>query len=161
MKGGAWSLDEVDYTYEVRKDKVESDDGRIDGVKFNAPQEGAYIHGLYMEGAAWDRAEQKLKDSVPKELFISFPVIHVSAISTVVDTRPGQGGAGKKTYDPVALAKTNYFCPVYKYPVRNDKYLITRCWLPAESKNAPNTNKLIPSVAKWKLCGVALLCQKD
>jgi len=44
-----------------------------------------------------------------------------------------------------------YDCPVYKYPRRNDKYLIFRVKLPCEGTGAH----------RWKLRGVALLCSTE
>lgn len=62
MKKG-WSLDEVIYYSEVKKDTISGDDGRIDGKTLAAPAEGVLVHGLYLEGAAWSKVEQKLEDS--------------------------------------------------------------------------------------------------
>jgi hypothetical protein len=50
MKKG-WSLDEVAYYSEVKKDVIASDDGRIEGKTLSPPAEGVFIHGLYLEGA--------------------------------------------------------------------------------------------------------------
>lgn len=81
-KAQAWSLDEVDYTTDVLKEIIQGDDGRIEGKTINPPPEGALIHGLYLEGAGWNRIERRIEDSNPKELFYTFPIIHVSATST-------------------------------------------------------------------------------
>jgi len=56
MKKG-WSLDEVIYYSEVKKDIIAGDDGRIEGKTLAAPSEGVFIHGLYLEGAAWSKVE--------------------------------------------------------------------------------------------------------
>jgi len=58
--------------------------------------------------------------------------------------------------------KTEYKCPVYVYPKRNDRYLIFRCYLKAEAQGAPsNPNRGMTAAMKWKLAGVSLLCSKD
>lgn len=42
-----------------------------------APREGAYIHGLYLEGASWDPKLGVLAEANLKELYTLMPVIHV------------------------------------------------------------------------------------
>jgi dynein heavy chain len=41
------------------------------------PEDGVYIYGLFLEGAGWDPTEGCLVESKPKELFVSFPAIHL------------------------------------------------------------------------------------
>ena len=38
-------------------------------------REGAYVHGLFMEGARWDLAHGCIEDSRIKELYICMPVL--------------------------------------------------------------------------------------
>jgi hypothetical protein len=40
---------------------------------------GCYVHGLVLEGAAWDREEGRLKESAPGQLRQQMPVIQVGA----------------------------------------------------------------------------------
>lgn len=57
----------------------------LDGYKMHffwvdfsaAPREGAYIHGLFMEGARWDIQSGIIMESRLKELFPAMPVINV------------------------------------------------------------------------------------
>ena len=157
-----WSLDEVEYSSDVLKEIIQGEDGRIEGKSINHPAEGVHIHGLFLEGAGWNRAEKRLEESTPKELYYQFPILHVTAISTAVDKDKPQGMGSKGKQDLANLAKTAYFCPVYKYPKRNDKYLIFRCYLKAEAPGAPsNPNKGMTPVMKWKLSAVCLLCAKE
>lgn len=121
-----------------------------------------HVHGLYLEGAGWNKGDRRLQDSEPKELFFQFPILHVSAISTASGGEKAPPGGNKGKQDLANLAKTAYFCPVYKYPKRNDKYLIFRCYLKAEQQGAPqNPNKGMTAQLKWKLSAVALLCCKE
>merc|ERR1712216_1049726 len=121
-KAQNWSLDEVEFTSDVLKEVIQGDDGKIEGKQLNSPAEGVYIHGLYLEGAGWNKAKAELAN----------------------------------------LEKIAYSCPVYKYPLRNDRYLIFRCYLKAEAAGAPqHPNKGLTAPMKWKLAGVALLCTKD
>lgn len=43
------------------------------------PAEGVYIHGLFLDGAAWSKQEGIMVESEPKKLFVSLPVLFVSA----------------------------------------------------------------------------------
>ena len=71
------------------------------------------------------------------------------------------GGGNKAKNDLATLEKTAFSCPVYKYPKRNDKYLIFRCYLKAEAPGATqNQNRGVTAPMKWRLCGAALLCCK-
>lgn len=85
-------------------------------------------------------------------------------MSTAVqaDARPQAGGRRGQEQHP---EKTHYSCPIYKYPKRNDKYLITRVWLRPDSNKEPAKNDRNDGFMKpqlnWKLKGVALLCTKE
>jgi len=118
------------------------------------------IHGLYLEGAAWSR-EKKLEEATGKDMYINFPIIHVSATSQSAQSNAPQGGLPRRGQD-AALDKQQYSCPVYKYPRRNDKYLIFRVPLKADSAQGQlNLSKGVSAVVNWKLKGVALLCCKE
>mmetsp|Transcript_32147 Transcript_32147/g.112954 ORF Transcript_32147/g.112954 Transcript_32147/m.112954 type:complete len:1992 (+) Transcript_32147:926-6901(+) len=67
----------------------------------NAPTDGCYISGLFLEGARWDKKKRQLADPRPKELFAPMPLIHL--IPQV---------------DRVAPVKGIYRCPVYKITTR-------------------------------------------
>lgn len=160
-KAQQWSLDEVDYTTEVWKERIEGDNGRIEGKTINAPPEGALIHGLYLEGAGWDTKDKRLVDSQPKKPIITFPIIHVSAMTTA----PQQGGPGlgmKAKHDDKAGEKSFYSCPVYKYAKRNDRYLVFRVNLKCDAQGGgTNLSRGMTPAMNWKLKGVALLCSTD
>ncbi|TGZ53817.1 Dynein heavy chain 5, axonemal, partial [Temnothorax longispinosus] len=93
------------------------------------PQEGVYVHGLFLEGASLDRKAGKLVESRPKVLYEQMPVIYIFAINTT---------AGK---DPKL-----YECPIYRKPQRTDaKYVGS---IDFETDYNPR---------HWTLRGVALL----
>ncbi|KAG5504517.1 hypothetical protein JKF63_04969 [Porcisia hertigi] len=62
-----------------------------------APQDGCYVHGLFLEGAGWSHDDGVLTESKPKELYVSFPVLQLTpALPEDVVQRPV------------------YHCPCYK-----------------------------------------------
>jgi len=115
-----------------------------------------------MEGAQWNKSAGHLEDSEAKDLrtlYKDFPILNVYAESSKKDEneRPNQG---KNKESLEQLAKTHYFCPVYKYKARSDKYLIFRCYLKAEGSDS-NKQSFTKPLINWKLKGVALMCSKD
>ncbi|KAJ6640492.1 hypothetical protein lerEdw1_013683, partial [Lerista edwardsae] len=115
-----WSLDKMCLTTDVTK-KNKEDYG-------HPPREGAYVFGLFMEGARWDVQAGVLIEARLKELISAMPVIFVRAI-------------------PVDRQETKhiYKCPVYKTKIRGPTYIWTFN-LKSKEKSA-----------KWVLAGVALL----
>lgn len=140
-------------------------DARLEGKNISEPSEGVYIHGLYLEGAAFEKAGTYLKDSVGKETFFPFPNIQIGAECPDADKNKGPGGAKKQ----VNTGEVWYECPVYRYPQRTDRYFITKLRILAEQKQDQakarkqdqNQKETSASINQWKLRGVALVCQKE
>jgi len=65
------------------------------------PEKGVMIHGLFLQGAGWDRQNVRLVESKPEELFIQMPVIWLNPV-TLDET------------DPDGL----FPCPTYKTSTR-------------------------------------------
>ena len=117
-----WSLDTVFLHNEVTSKMKEDVD--------KGPPEGVYIHGLYLDGASWDRKSSRLSEPSPKVLFTPLPVVWVYAINEPKDL------------------KSFYSCPVYKKPRRTDLTYIFPLLL-GSGRHDPD---------HWILRGVALLC---
>merc|ERR1712086_10492 len=65
------------------------------------PEDGVYIHGLYMQGARFDRETMNMAESYVGDLFNPVPVIWLTPL-LVVDYKP----------------KDVYNCPLYKTSIR-------------------------------------------
>ncbi|CAK1540075.1 unnamed protein product [Leptosia nina] len=94
------------------------------------PPEGVFVHGLFLDGAGWDRRNMRLCESTLKVLYTALPVVHVYAINSTAPKDP-------KLYQ----------CPVYKKPRRTGLTFITPLWLTT-----------IKNPDHWILRGVAILC---
>jgi dynein heavy chain len=117
-----WPLDRMCLTVDVTK-KMKEDYG-------HPPREGAYLHGLLMEGARWDAQAGTIVEARLKELRPIMPVIFAKAI-------PMDRQETKHTYE----------CPVYKTKMRGPTYVWT---FRLKSKE---------KTAKWVLAGVALVLE--
>mmetsp|Transcript_24997 Transcript_24997/g.74250 ORF Transcript_24997/g.74250 Transcript_24997/m.74250 type:complete len:4444 (+) Transcript_24997:3-13334(+) len=115
-----WPLDRVVTTVDVTKRGPEEIEGAV--------REGAYIYGMYMDGARWDVNSGVIEDANMKELYPKLPVMLVKAV-------------------PVEKAdsRDQYACPVYKTQFRGPTYVFT----------AGLKTKKPPS--KWVMAGVSLL----
>lgn len=89
----SFPIDTVSFSFVLRDDM--SDTHNI------KPEDGSYIHGLFLEGARWDKHVKSLVDPKPKELFAPMPTIHML---------PQQ-------YRPIPSSDI-YRCPVYKVLTR-------------------------------------------
>ncbi|KAL3930396.1 MAG: hypothetical protein SGPRY_001552 [Prymnesium sp.] len=115
-----WPLDKLVTTVDVTKKQPEEVEA--------STRDGAFIHGLFCEGARWDIAGGCLEDAHMKELYPVMPVILVKA--ALID---------KIDY------KDQYLCPCYKTQARNNGYVFTA-----------NLRSKQPS-SKWVMRGVGLL----
>ncbi|XP_057392157.1 dynein axonemal heavy chain 9 [Balaenoptera acutorostrata] len=117
-----WPLDQTALQCDVTKKNRE---------EFRSPpREGAYIHGLFMEGARWDVQAGIITEGKLMELTPPMPVLLLKAIP-----------ADKQD------CRRIYPCPVYKTRQRGPTYVWT---FHLKTKEKPS---------KWVLAGVALLLQ--
>ncbi|XP_045383116.1 dynein axonemal heavy chain 9 isoform X2 [Lemur catta] len=117
-----WPLDQMALQCDVTKKNRE---------EFRSPpREGAYVHGLFMEGARWDTQAGTITEAKLKDLTPPMPVMFIRAIP-----------ADKQDRHRV------YSCPVYKTSQRGPTYVWT---FNLKTKENPS---------KWVLAGVALLLQ--
>lgn len=125
-------IDTVGFEFEVLKEEK---------LMENKPEDGAYVYGLYIEGARWDRDTMLMGESLPKILFDQMPCIWL---------QPNR-------VEDFAVKKT-YRCPVYKTSARRGVL----------STTGHSTNFVLfieiptdKSENHWINRGVASLCQLD
>ena len=71
------------------------------------PKDGAYIAGLYVEGASWNINNSLLEPSKPREMFCPLPVINIKpSISDKIDM-------------------STFMCPIYKTQQRGPTYVFS------------------------------------
>ena len=120
------------------------------------PEDGAFIHGLFIEGARWPIGEEAgdpemitgtpcagvLVDGRLKELLPAMPVIYVKAVAVQSNWEPSAVGYLRR--DPQI-----YECPVYLTSYRGFTYI----FLATLRTDQPSS--------KWVLTGTAILMQTD
>ncbi|CAJ1083860.1 dynein axonemal heavy chain 3 [Xyrichtys novacula] len=125
-------IDYIGFEFEVTKEETHMEE---------KPEDGAYVQGLFMEGARWDRENMVIGESLPKILFDSLPIIKL---------KPGE--MDKFKHEDV------YVCPVYKTSARRGTLSTT-----GHSTNYVLSIELPSDKPQkhWVNRGVACLCQLD
>ncbi|XP_073447685.1 dynein axonemal heavy chain 1 [Aquarana catesbeiana] len=127
------SIDTISFDFKVLQETVSELQQR--------PPEGCYIHGLFLEGACWDKTTMQLAESRPKELYTEMAVIW---LVPVAERKPSTSGT--------------YLCPIYKTLTRAGTLSTTghstNYVIAVELRsNQPQTH--------WIKRGVALICALD
>lgn len=129
-----WPLDRTVLVTEATK--------RAGPAQVEAPsRDGAFVHGLTLEGARWDDKAGCLDDARPKELLCPMPVLHVRAVTADKAAEAaggGRGGAGGGD-------GSSYACPVYATEARFREEVFT-----AQLRSRAGGS------VKWTLAGVCM-----
>ena len=127
------------------------------------PVDGAYVDGLFIEGARWDNDEDdfeeydvtgtkcrgQLADGHVKELLPGMPVLYIKAVQ--VDPTWEPTAVGYMRHNPKM-----YECPVYQTTLRGPTYVFLSTLKTSPVDEAGNSSK-----SKWALRGVAMVMQTD
>jgi dynein heavy chain len=84
------AIDKLMWNFEVLKEVNDNP---------SAPAKGAYIRGMYIQGARWEDSSGVLADSIPKVLWSTVPLIWLKPVEIAKDEHD---------------YKKMYACPVYK-----------------------------------------------
>ncbi|XP_025972035.2 dynein axonemal heavy chain 3 [Dromaius novaehollandiae] len=125
-------IDHIGFEFEVMKQEHTME---------KMPEDGAYVKGLFLEGARWDRESLVIAESLPKILYDSLPIIWL---------KPGESSR--------FLHENIYSCPVYKTSARRGVLSTT-----GHSTNYVLSVELPSDKPQkhWINRGVAALCQLD
>ncbi|XP_037363374.1 dynein axonemal heavy chain 3 isoform X2 [Talpa occidentalis] len=125
-------IDHIGFEFEVTTQEA---------VMESNPNDGAYIKGLFLEGARWDRETMQIEESLPKILFDPLPIIWL---------KPGESAR--------FIHQNIYVCPVYKTSARRGILSTT-----GHSTNYVLSIELPTDRPQkhWINRGVASLCQLD
>lgn len=128
-----------------------------------APEDGVYIYGLFVDGGRWNSNTQALDEAYPKVLYDVMPVVSSFLfIFLLLSLFHGENLLNRFQMWLLPIRKTDmverkvYVCPVYKTSERrgvlsttgHSTNFVISMWLPT-----------IKPPEHWILRGLAMLCQ--
>jgi dynein heavy chain len=143
---------EVHVTTMLTPDKAKYEDL----AEGKTPEDGMYVHGLFIEGARWPTGDEieetetvgwtttagALTDSKLKELMPPMPVLYIKAVTVQSSWEPSAVGYLRHLDDI-------YEAPVYVTTMRGPTYLFIA------------TLKTLVPTSRWVLTGTAVMLQTD
>jgi len=63
------AIDQLDFAFTIQEAELPEE---IE----EAPEQGVYINGLFLDGARWDRENEIITDQLPSKMIETMPVIH-------------------------------------------------------------------------------------
>jgi dynein heavy chain len=126
----AVSIDSLAYDFIVM--------GHDEGALTTSPKEGAYIKGMFLEGARWDMEGGHLGEPNPMELYCLMPIVHFKPVES-----------RKKS------TKGLHAMPMYFYPIRTGSREDPSFMIEVDLKTGPRESQF------WTKRGAALLLSLD
>uniref|UniRef100_A0A667I5T2 Dynein axonemal heavy chain 14 n=1 Tax=Lynx canadensis TaxID=61383 RepID=A0A667I5T2_LYNCA len=158
------SLGALTFTHRVISDAADSRDegfsaaihGNLNTVRTafegtDRTHVGVHVFGLFVEGARWNREQNILEDSLPRELCYDFPEIYFLPTKVIAPASPDCAS------DQTGTQLHTFECPVYQTPERSRTG--TTAGLPADFLTSVHLPTKRPP-SHWVTTRVALLCEK-
>jgi dynein heavy chain len=142
-------IDEIAFEFRVLP-PAECDALAAAGAAARPPADGAYIRGLFLQGARWDASAGVLAEALPRQLDAVLPIMHLLPTRVTPGAEGHGGGSAARTYE----------CPVYKTSERagtlsttgHSTNLVMHVLLPISAQHSPS---------HWVKRGTALISQQD
>jgi dynein heavy chain len=103
-------IDQCEFDFEVLTPSG------CENAKTNRPEDGVYVHGLYLEGARWDVMSHAIDESHPRELYVLMPNIWL--VAKKKDEVPLVEGIPAHYTGHLKGTAHVYMCPVYRTSFR-------------------------------------------
>jgi dynein heavy chain len=103
-------IDQVGFDFRVLTDAESGD------AESSPPTDGAYVRGLFIEGATWNKKKHAIDESAPRQLLVPMPYIHILPRARQ-DVPVVRGDPSLGTGSTEGKAHV-YMCPVYKTALR-------------------------------------------
>lgn len=133
-------IDSLQFSFEVMPQYEDATDVR------EPARDGVYMHGMFIDGARWDRENNVLDDAKPGVMYDRLPVVHF---------KPSQDREPVHLLDEATWGW--YECPLYKTPERAGTLSTT-----GQSTNficcMSLPTRAVTSSDTWTLRGVAAIC---
>jgi dynein heavy chain len=119
--GSQVPIDQLEFEFPI--------DSRPINEIYEPPTQGAYIYGLYLEGARWEPGEDHLQEPKPMELYCAMPIIQL---------KPSARKSKNVETDIYGRKGDYYHCPTYYYPIRNGTIYRDSFIMSVDLKIGPN-----------------------
>ncbi|KAL5010133.1 hypothetical protein ScPMuIL_012438 [Solemya velum] len=91
------------------------------------PQDGMFVHGIYIWGCAWEKTVGELQDAPPRSGYATLPVVHLTCVPCVEKTFVQDATKATETYQcPVYPSRIAMRDPILEMDLRREGISATR-----------------------------------